>query len=120
VLEGPAAGELEHRIATIRLRLCDLLDYLAAGVPGEVEVHVGRPATEILSVAARPDVDLVVMATHGLTGVRRLLFGSTAEEVLRLATTPLLLVKAPVATGDARSTAMPSAEAVPAATGSCP
>jgi nucleotide-binding universal stress UspA family protein len=119
VIAGLAApGGLERRISTIRLRLRDLLDYLAEGVPGEVEVRVGRPATEILSVAARPDVDLVVMATHGLTGIRRLLFGSNAEEVLRLVTTPLLLVKAPVAVEEEqRTTAATAEEAVPAATG---
>jgi nucleotide-binding universal stress UspA family protein len=110
------ANELERRIAMYRLRLRDLVDYLAGGVPAEVEVRVGRPATEILSVAARPDVDLVVMATLGLTGIRRLLFGSTAEEVLRLVAAPLLLVKAPAVATEERAAAAAAAEAAPAAT----
>lgn len=86
-------GELEQVVAARRRRLEALRAALAPGLPGEVEVRVGRPATEILAVASRPQVDLLVMATHGLSGVRRLLFGSTAEEVLRLAAPPVLLVK---------------------------
>jgi nucleotide-binding universal stress UspA family protein len=84
---------VEQAVTVARLRLADLLSYLAPGVPGDVEVRTGTPATEILAAAARPDVDLIVMSTRGLSGVRRLFFGSTAEEVLRLAAVSVLLVK---------------------------
>jgi nucleotide-binding universal stress UspA family protein len=54
------------------------------------DVAVGNPADEILRAARRLRSDLVVMGTHGLSGVRRLFFGSTTEQVLRRATVPVL------------------------------
>ena len=56
----------------------------------------GHPATEIVRTATENDCDLVVMGTHGRTGLRRLLMGSVAEEVLRKATCPVLIVKTPL------------------------
>ncbi len=45
-------------------------------------------------MAAREHVDLIVMATHGYSGVRRWALGSVADKVLHSTTTPLLLVRA--------------------------
>jgi nucleotide-binding universal stress UspA family protein len=87
------ADERARRLRQLRLRLQDILDYLAPGIPGEVEVRVGRPADQILIAAQEPEVDLAVMATRGTDGLKRLLFGSTAEQVLRLAGAPVLVVK---------------------------
>ena len=53
------------------------------------------PAEEILSAAGVENVDLIVMGTHGRTGLSRLLTGSVAETVLRQAPCPVLTVKAP-------------------------
>lgn len=55
----------------------------------------GDPATEILSLAHDVGADLIVMGTHGRTGLGRLLMGSVAEQVLRKASCPVLTVKAP-------------------------
>lgn len=94
-----AFAELAEEAELLRdkalLQLGDVATYLAPGVDCTVDVRRGRPATEIVAAAARPAVDLVVMATRGLTGIRRLVFGSTAEEVLRLAAVPVLVVKPP-------------------------
>jgi nucleotide-binding universal stress UspA family protein len=57
----------------------------------------GNPASEILRTAQEKDCDLIVMGTHGRTGVRRVLLGSVAEQVLRRASCPVLTVKGPVA-----------------------
>jgi universal stress protein A len=59
---------------------------------GEVEyvVAVGKPAKQILHTAQEEACDLIVMSTHGLTGVRKLFFGSTTERVLRETTIPVL------------------------------
>lgn len=62
-------------------------------VPFETRVASGRPASEILTTAATEEVDLIVLATHGLTGLRNLLFGSTAEEVVRRAGCPVFTVR---------------------------
>jgi len=59
-----------------------------------LEVTTGKPAVEILRIAKGRPVNLIVMSTHGLTGVRKLFFGSTAERVLRETTVPVLLTPA--------------------------
>ena len=72
----------------------------------EYEVAVGKPAPEILRTARDRGADLIVISTHGLTGVRKLFFGSTTERVLRETTRPVLLTSpadpGPVSLDDAR------------------
>jgi nucleotide-binding universal stress UspA family protein len=58
----------------------------------EVIVH-GEAASEIVRVAKDRKVDLIVVSSHGRTGLGRILFGSTAEAVVRHATCPVLVVK---------------------------
>lgn len=60
----------------------------------ELVVH-GEAASEIVRVARERDVDLIVISSHGRTGLGRILFGSTAEAVVRHATCPVLVVKPP-------------------------
>jgi nucleotide-binding universal stress UspA family protein len=55
----------------------------------------GDPAAEILRLAQEGPYDLIVLGTHGWTGLNRLLMGSVAEEVLRRAPCPVLTVKVP-------------------------
>jgi nucleotide-binding universal stress UspA family protein len=55
----------------------------------------GSPVTEILDFAERENVDLIVMASHGRTGLSRLLMGSVAEGVMRKAPCPVLIVRQP-------------------------
>jgi nucleotide-binding universal stress UspA family protein len=57
----------------------------------EYEVAVGKPAPEILRVARERSCELIVISTHGLTGIRKLFFGSTTERVLRETTRPVLV-----------------------------
>lgn len=56
----------------------------------DYHVAVGKPAKQILHVAQEEACDLIVMSTHGLTGMRKLFFGSTTERVLRETTIPVL------------------------------
>lgn len=58
----------------------------------EVIVH-GEAASEIVRVAKDKNVDLIVVSSHGRTGLGRILFGSTAEAVVRHAPCPVLVVK---------------------------
>jgi nucleotide-binding universal stress UspA family protein len=87
------AGEVEQRIKK------------TAGLPpGEkvkvVSVVVGaphiinHPAEEILNYAEKENINLIMIATHGWTGIRRWALGSTANNVARVTTHPLLLVRA--------------------------
>src|SRR5262249_50246999 len=66
------------------------------GVEVEHLLEEGDPAKEILRVAGEVACDLIVMGTHGRGGLRRLLMGSVAEQVLRRAPCPVVTVKAPV------------------------
>ena len=72
----------------------------------EYEVVVGKPAPEILRVARERSCDLIVISTHGVTGIRKLFFGSTTERVLRETTRPVLITPpvdpGPISLDDAR------------------
>jgi nucleotide-binding universal stress UspA family protein len=64
--------------------------------PGRVSAELlqGDPAWEIVKYGAEHDCDVIVVGTHGRTGVRRLVVGSVAERILRDATCPVLAVRA--------------------------
>jgi nucleotide-binding universal stress UspA family protein len=64
----------------------------AAGVEPLTTMLKGRAADEIVAYANRVAADLIVMGTQGRTGIRRVLLGSVAEQVLRQARCPLLIV----------------------------
>jgi len=72
----------------------------------EYDVAVGKPAAEILRIARERSCDLIVISTHGVTGMRKLFFGSTTERVLRETTRPVLVTPpvdpGPISLDDAR------------------
>ena len=51
---------------------------------------------EIIETASELDVDLIIIATHGRTGIEHILFGSTAEKVVRKAPCPVLTIREPI------------------------
>ena len=63
------------------------------GVRVSAEVEVGDPARTIMQVARQEKADLIVMTTRGRTGLRRTLLGSVADEVVRAAIAPVLVVR---------------------------
>jgi nucleotide-binding universal stress UspA family protein len=63
-------------------------------VPVECAVRDGVPKTAVLDYAEEADVDLVVMGTHGRTGLDHYLIGSVTERVVRTAPVPVLTVRA--------------------------
>ncbi|MBP6672610.1 MAG: universal stress protein, partial [Bacteroidetes bacterium] len=56
-------------------------------------VGTGIPFVEITQFAKEHDVDIIIVATHGMTGVEHILFGSTAEKIIRKAPCPVLVVR---------------------------
>ena len=56
-------------------------------------MRAGPPAETILAAAAEVGADLVALSSHGYSGMERLFFGSTAEQVLRTSRVPILVVK---------------------------
>ena len=82
----PQAGDAEHflRDAVVRAE--------ASGLDAVEETRYGEPYAEIVAYADDADSDLVVMPTHGRTGLSRLVLGSTTERVVRGSTVPVLTV----------------------------
>jgi len=62
-------------------------------VPVTFKLRVGNPSHEIIEEAERIDAHMIVMGILGLTGLQRVLVGSVAEQVVRLATHPVLTVR---------------------------
>lgn len=65
----------------------------ASGVKVEILVGRGVPFLEIVRVAAERKADLIIMGTHGRTGLAHALMGSVAEKVVRMAACPVLTVR---------------------------
>lgn len=65
--------------------------------PVEQRLEVGEPVEAILAVAKETEAGLIVLGTHGRTGLTRLLMGSVAEQIVRKAACSVLTVKTPVA-----------------------
>jgi universal stress protein A len=68
-------------------------EHLDGRVRYELAIRTGKPAEAINQVAEDFDVDLIVMATHGKTGVTRLFLGSVAEDVVRTSKRPVLTIR---------------------------
>ncbi len=89
-LDQPTREELEKK--------------LLAEVPEEIQSRVettilfGVPFVEIIKTAREKDIDLIVIGTHGRTGLAHMLIGSVAEKVVRKAPCPVLSVKSKVKT----------------------
>jgi nucleotide-binding universal stress UspA family protein len=60
---------------------------------GEIHIREGKPHEEILKLAEELDVDMIVIGSHGRTGLERAIFGSVAERVVRMADVPVLVIK---------------------------
>lgn len=92
--EQRAVEELAHQYLG---RLAQSLR--AAGLNVSISIMRGHIAEQIIRAAH--ELDLIVMATHGRGGLRRLVFGSVADQVLRTASVPVLVVRAnpPVTAG---------------------
>jgi len=94
-------GTTYFSVDDVAARLAEARAYLAPvaadlghrGMRVTTEARHGDPVTEILSAARETGTDMIAMTTHGRGGVRRLLFGSVAEAVLRQAEVPVLVMR---------------------------
>jgi universal stress protein A len=106
VVENPLAAGMwstelyTAEIAGLQLNLVrDAERRLRGSVPLDdgtvsIEVRTGPAAKQILEVAAERGVDLIVLGTHGRTGLAHVVMGSVAEKIVRLAPCPVLTLRA--------------------------
>jgi len=68
---------------------------ISRGVTAVTEVLIGNAAGEVIRYAGEKGVDMIVIATHGLSGWRRFISGSTTEQIVRQASCPVLTIRRP-------------------------
>lgn len=83
--------ELQEKALSEMATLKDSL--VPQGIRTATLVGTGIPFVEITQFAKEHDVDIIIVATHGMTGVEHILFGSTAEKIIRKAPCPVLVVR---------------------------
>lgn len=88
---GVADAEAQEREGTLELWRADA--QARAGVPVRARVLLGDPATELGRFARDEDCDVLVVGTHGRTGIPRVLLGSVAERIVRQAPVPVLVLR---------------------------
>lgn len=69
---------------------------IPSGVTVKTLIKTGKPFIEIIETAGELNIDLIIISTHGRTGVEHILFGSTAEKVVRKAPCPVLTLREPI------------------------
>ena len=85
--EVKVVREAEEYLQTLKERLG------AKGFDVDTHVRYGKDVEEIVDHAAMKNIDMIAMSTHGRHGVKRLLFGSVAEKVLRHTPKPVFLAR---------------------------
>jgi nucleotide-binding universal stress UspA family protein len=89
-----ASQETESMISAVQYAMLATLRHLEGfGYQVELAVRFGNPVEEIINYIESNKIDLIGITTHGRTGVQKLLFGSVAEELIRRADVPVLLLR---------------------------
>jgi nucleotide-binding universal stress UspA family protein len=93
---GAPINVREYAMSSAETHIADIAKRLAAeAVAVTTQVRVGSPVDEINKVVAIEKADLVVVGTHGRTGLQHLLLGSVAERIVRTCKVPVLTVRHP-------------------------
>ena len=105
---APVPGVIQDEVAAKTTEARDYLARVAAelwqrGIRAQVRVRTGTPVHEILAATRECVANFIAMTTHGRSGLSRLLFGSVAEAVLRLADIPVLVMRLTAADAHARA-----------------
>ncbi|HEU4728356.1 MAG TPA: universal stress protein [Kofleriaceae bacterium] len=91
---GAPISVRQYAIQSAEAHLQDIADRLGKdGVTATGVIKIGVPVDEINRVVEEQNVDIIVMGTHGRTGLRHLMAGSVTERVVRTATVPVLTTR---------------------------
>jgi universal stress protein A len=88
-----AAMVKEMRLGSERQLATVAVDEVRGAVAADTWVCAGSPAEEIIAAARKLPADIIVISTHGRTGLKHVLLGSVAERVVRHAPCPVLVVR---------------------------
>lgn len=92
-----ALPSLERELHDRSLEQLNLLieTEIPKGISARCVIRSGKPFVEIIQVAKEEQADLIIIATHGHSGIEHVLFGSTAEKVVRKSSCPVLSLRSP-------------------------
>lgn len=95
---SPLEADIKHKAELVKRQSEEVREKIGIKPGGKAiqargEVAIGSPAEQIIRCAAENNVDLILMATHGRSGVKRLVMGSVADKVLRASNVPVWLVR---------------------------
>jgi len=91
--EGYIVYSLEEQEQNAKKALAEMVQQQLSGVNYKISTKIGEIARSVLEVAVEVHADLIVMATHGRTGLPHFFLGSVAEKVVREAQCPVLTVR---------------------------
>ena len=103
VIDGVPAIDIKAIDDAVAIQMKDARAYLegqaqrlqSEGLTVEWEVRQGAAADEIIECARSNDIDLIAISSHGRSGMKRLVFGSVSDRVIREAGIPVLVIKQP-------------------------
>ena len=88
-IEKQLSGYVEDSLKRI------IAEQIPSGISTTMSNLHGKPWREIVTYARAEDMDIIVLATHGLSGLSHALYGSTAEKIIRKSSCPVLTVRHP-------------------------
>ncbi len=91
--EVPPEGLIQESDTAARNNLEEIRRSLGDDLSSRALLRYGSPAMEILDAAKEMETDLIILSTHGHTGLKHILLGNTAEKVVRRAHCPVLIVR---------------------------
>jgi len=91
--EAAPQGVIQESPAVARENLEELRESIGQDIPSRSLLRNGSPHVEIIDAAKEMDIDLIILSTHGHSGLTHILLGATAERVVRRASCPVLIVR---------------------------
>jgi nucleotide-binding universal stress UspA family protein len=92
-------GKMEKQAYRYLRRIAKKLE--SKNLPCEIQVLIGTPAEQIIKFIDNSGIDLVIMSTHGRTGITRWAYGSVADKVMRAVSVPVMVIRPPGCSGGA-------------------